>query len=86
MNLSDVDLAALAQWLQEDLAPGAPEGYRRGKSVIRDLVRRHLECSESTSEQIVETLEQRGYLRFHWQSGPRSVDPPLWEIDPAAEI
>lgn len=86
MNLDDLDLAELAQALRHRAPPGEPKGYLRGKAALRDLVRAIVGCSELEAEDLVETMESRGYLRFEGNPAERSHALAPWAIDPAAEI
>ncbi len=84
--IDDVDLAELANALREKAPPGEPKGYLRGKATLRDLVVSILGCSELEAEDLVETLELRGYLRFEGNPAERSQAYSQWAIDPAAEL
>ena len=86
MQIEDVDLAQLALELREKAPPGEPKGYLRGKSTLRDLVVSLLGCSELEAEDLVETLESRGYLRFEGNPAERSQAFSQWAIDPSAEL
>ncbi|MBI5546679.1 MAG: hypothetical protein HY901_22580 [Deltaproteobacteria bacterium] len=86
MSIDDVDLAQLAQSLRERAPAGEPRGYLRGKAALRDMVVRILGCSELEAEDLVETLESRGYLRFEGNPAERSQAFAPWDIDPHAEM
>lgn len=85
MNLDEIDLAELAQSLRERTPPGEPKGYLRGKAALRDMVRALLGCSELEAEDLVETMESRGYLRFEGNPAERAEAFAPWAIDPTAE-
>lgn len=85
MQLEDVDLETLAGSLRDRTPLGEPRGYLRGKSALRDLVVSILGCSELEAEDLVETMESRGYLRFEGNPAERSQAYAPWAIDPAAE-
>ena len=86
MEIEDVDLAQLAAELRQRSPPGEPKGYLRGKATMRDLVVSILGCSQLEAEDLVETLELRGYLRFEGNPAERSQAFAQWAIDPGAEL
>jgi len=86
MNLEDVDLCELATSLRARAPPGEPAGYLQGKSALRDLVEELLGCSALEAEDLVDTLEARGYLRFEGSPAERSEASDCWKIDPGAEL
>jgi hypothetical protein len=79
MTPEDIDLAAMTRTLQKSVrAPWA--SYIVGKSALRDAVAETLRCSLAEAEQVVDTLEARGFVRFdtrvpQWvfAENPRSV-------------
>jgi hypothetical protein len=83
MISEDLDLKALAEELREKLRHTPPLGYLRGKSLIRDLLVKDHRLSELEAEELVDTMEMRGYL--HYLGDPRershASDTP-WEIEP----
>jgi hypothetical protein len=86
MDIDDIDLAELAADLRDRVPPGEPKGYLRGKATMRDMVRYHLNCSELEAEELVDTLELRGYLQFHGDPAERAQANATWDINPGAEI
>lgn len=86
MTLDDVDLRQLAARLCERTPPGQPVGYLRGKAALRDLVEEQVGCSALEAEELVDTLESRGYLRFEGNPAERSQAYSHWFIDPSAEV
>jgi hypothetical protein len=86
MGTEDIDLKELASILKERSPPGEPRGYLRGRSALRDMVREALGCSELTAEELVDTMEARGYLRYGGDPKSRSHAFAPWTIDPAAEL
>ncbi len=86
MNLEDVDLRLLATRLRERANREEPEGYLQGKSTMRDLVESLLGCSALEAEDLVDTLEARGYLRFEGNPAERAEAAAYWQIDPGAEL
>jgi hypothetical protein len=60
----DLDLNALLRQLASHFGDAAPVGYVRGKSALRSAVMEILRCSELEAEQVVDTLEGRGLIRY----------------------
>ncbi len=79
-ELGDVDLREVAERLRQETPPGSPVGYLRGKAFFRDLTASLLGCSEVTAEELVDTLEMRGYLRFTGDPESRSQAAAPWQI------
>jgi hypothetical protein len=86
MTLEDIDLEELAEKLQGRIPTGEPRGYLRGKLTLREEVRQIVGCTELEAEELVETLEERGYLRFHGDPSERSQAFAPWEVHPDAEL
>jgi hypothetical protein len=82
---ADLDLEPLAEELKMKLRPGDPVGYLRGKSLMRDLLVREHQYSQLEAEELVDTLEQRGYLHFLGDPAERSQVDTHWAIEPHAE-
>lgn len=78
----DLDLAELARDLQRGLGHRGAEGYLRGKSLMRDLLVEEHRFSQLEAEELVDTLELRGFLHFLGDPSRRSVVDAPWEIDP----
>ncbi len=66
--LEEIDLAALSHRLRERLGHLCDD-YLDGRRVIRDAIAEELACSELEAEDLTDTLEARGFLRF-----PRFAD------------
>ncbi|MHB8417866.1 MAG: hypothetical protein ACYDCL_07310 [Myxococcales bacterium] len=79
-DASDIDLRELAQRLRERTPAGSPVGYLRGKAYFRDLAVSLLGCSELQAEELIDTLELRGYLRFQGNPEARSQATVSWRI------
>ncbi len=86
MTLDELDLRQLAAQLSERIPPGQPVGYLRGKSALRDLLEEQVGCSALEAEELVDTLESRGYLKFEGDPAARSQAYAHWSIDPSAEV
>lgn len=79
-DVSEIDLCELTLRLREHTPAGSPVGYLRGKAYFRDLAVSLLSCSELQAEELVDTLELRGYLRFRGDPEARSQATVSWEI------
>ncbi len=64
MELERIDLAAVAAMLERHVEGHAPEGFVRGRTVLRDAVMAHFTCSALEVEELVDTMVGRGFLRF----------------------
>lgn len=79
----DIDLMDLAERIRRHIPPNEPPvGYLRGRSYFRDVVARELGCSDLEAEELVDTLEMHGYLRFTGDPSVRSRADSRWEVDP----
>ncbi len=61
----EIDLDELRSRLAAEFSDAPPAGYIRGKTTLRAAVVMLLGCSELEGEQLVETLEARGFIRYH---------------------
>lgn len=83
MTPEDVDLAALAARIQRHIPPNDPPvGYLRGRSYFRDVIAHDLGCSDLEAEELVDTLEMNGYLRFEGDPSARSRAESRWAVLP----
>jgi hypothetical protein len=82
MISEDLDLQQLTVDLKSALPPGEPVGYLRGKALMRDMLLRMRDFSELEAEELIDTLEMRGFLRFLGDTTERSVADAHWEIHP----
>jgi hypothetical protein len=83
LDRANIDLEELAEKIRRHIPPNEPPvGYLRGRSYFRDVVARELRCSDLEAEELVDTLEANGYLRFKGNPSERSVADSRWEIDP----
>ncbi|AEI66061.1 hypothetical protein [Corallococcus macrosporus] len=80
----DLDLQQLTADLKNALGPGEPIGYLRGKSVMRNLLVDLRGFSELEAEELIDTMELRGFLRFLGDPTERSVADAHWDISPHA--
>ncbi|GHG74127.1 hypothetical protein [Comamonas sp. JC664] len=84
MISEDIDLQQLTADLKNALGPGEPVGYLRGKSVMRNLLVDMRGFSELEAEELIDTMELRGFLRFLGDPTERSVADAHWDISPHA--
>jgi hypothetical protein len=82
MISEDLDLRQLTAELKHKLGPGEPVGYLRGKSLMRDMLVDMKGFSEYEAEELIDTLELRGFLRFLGDPTERSIADAHWEISP----
>ncbi|WP_426750877.1 hypothetical protein [Myxococcus sp. Y35] len=80
----DIDLQQLTADLKNALGPGEPVGYLRGKSVMRNLLVDLRGFSELEAEELIDTMELRGFLRFLGDPTERSMAESHWDITPHA--
>jgi hypothetical protein len=64
LAVEDVDLAVLSGALRRRFGRHLYASYLRGKTLLRDAVCEHLGSSIYQAEELVETLELMGYVRF----------------------
>jgi len=81
MISEDLDLQQLTADLKNMLGPGEPIGYLRGKALMRDVLVHMKRFSELEAEELIDTLELRGFLRFLGDPSERSVADAHWEIN-----
>lgn len=85
MISEDLDLRQLTAELKDVLGHGEPVvGYLRGKSLMRDMLVEMKGFSELEAEELIDTLELRGFLRFLGDPAERSVADAPWEFTPHA--
>lgn len=82
MISDDLDLKWLTECLQRELGHKGPVGYLRGKSLMRDLLVRDSGFSQLEAEELVDTLEARGFLHFLGDPADRSRADAPWELEP----
>ena len=79
----DLDLAQVTAELKATLGSAEPVGYLRGKSLMRNAFVHSKGYSELEAEELVDTLELRGFLRFLGDTSERSEADSRWEIEPS---
>jgi hypothetical protein len=60
----EIDLQRLARALRARFGERLEESYLDGRTLLRDAVVDHLVCSALEAEEIVDTLEAMGVIRF----------------------
>ncbi|HEY2743813.1 MAG TPA: hypothetical protein VGL86_04290 [Polyangia bacterium] len=64
LAVEDIDLAQLAGAMRRCYGRHLYASYLRGKTLMRDAIVLELHCSSYEAEELVETLELMGYVRF----------------------
>lgn len=72
LDVEAVDLAKLAQVVRRR-CEGPLIGSITGRSIVRDIVADHLDCSMLEAEEIVDTMVARGFARLERDSEGRDV-------------
>jgi hypothetical protein len=62
--VEDIDLSQLTGALRRRYGRHLYASYLRGKTLIRDAIIEQLGCSAYEAEELVETLELMGFVRF----------------------
>jgi len=81
VNPEELDLKVLAEELRKALGDTHPVGYLRGKALMRDALVHERGFSELEAEELIDTMEQRGFLHFLGDPTDRSVAQAPWDID-----
>jgi hypothetical protein len=76
----EIDLQEIASLLRHALRHSEPVGYLRGKALMRDVLVHERRLSDLEAEELIDTLENSGYLRFLGDPTERSVADAPWEI------
>ena len=77
-----LDLEQITKQVIAILGPVEPKVYLRGKSQMRDAVVQGTGLSQLEAEELIDTLELRGYLKFLGDPSERSEADSRWEISP----
>ncbi len=80
----EVDLEDLAVRLGQAFGEVPPVGYLPGRTALRDAVASQLGCSQLQAEEVVDTMVERGFLRYLGPTieGVDELEP--WSIVPDA--
>ncbi|MCU1282137.1 MAG: hypothetical protein JWM53_5683 [bacterium] len=80
--VEDIDLAQLAGAVRRRYGRHLFASYLRGKTIIRDAIIDELRCSAYEAEELVETLELMGYVRFpHLADDTHPLTRHSWIIE-----
>ena len=81
LSVEEIDLAALTQTVRERIGASVEASYLRGRTLIRDAIVVHLRCSIYEAEQLVDTLELHGFVRFpHLPDDTHPSGRRFWHI------
>lgn len=78
----DLDLQRLTEELRNVLGDAEPKGYLRGKALMRNALVRTKGYSELESEELIDTLESRGFIHFLGDPASRSEANSGWDLQP----
>lgn len=78
----ELDLGRVTEELHALLRNHEPAGYLRGKALMRDVLAQRQGLSELEAEELVDTLELRGYLHFLGDPSERSEAESRWSFNP----
>jgi hypothetical protein len=82
ITVEEIDLQKLASAIRRRYGRHLYASYLRGKTLMRDAVESELGCSTFEAEQLVETLEMMGYLRFpHLADDTHPLTRHSWTIE-----
>jgi len=83
VDIEGLDLRDVTERIRKHIPPtDPPVGYLRGRSYFRDVLVAELGCSALEAEDLVDTLQMNGYLRFQGDPASRSQAESRWEILP----
>ncbi len=83
MSIENLDLADVAERIRQHVPTSEPPvGYLQGRSFFRDLIVHEMGCSECEAEDLVDTLEMHGHLRFEGDPSAPTEAESYWEILP----
>lgn len=80
----DLDLQKLTAELRQALGAAEPQGYLRGKALMRDALVQAQGYSQLEAEELIDTLESRGFIHFLGDPAERSQANSGWEIQARA--
>lgn len=80
MAIEELDLLRVTNRLRRDFQNDPPHGYLRGKTLLRNHLAQYLGCSALEAEELVDTLESRGFLHFNGDPSARSEAESTWSI------
>ncbi|HEX8953743.1 MAG TPA: hypothetical protein VF997_19500 [Polyangia bacterium] len=81
LAVEEIDLLRLAGVLRRRYGRHLYASYLRGKTLLRDALVEELACSACEAEELVETLELMGYVRFpHFGDDTHPLTRHSWVI------
>jgi hypothetical protein len=80
LDVENIDLAAVAAALSRLFEDSPPRGYVRGRTLLRDAVAKHLDCSIVDAERLIDTMVGRGFLRFDGDPSRADGTDAAWVI------
>jgi hypothetical protein len=84
VSIEEYDLADITERIRRHIpANEPPVGYLRGRSYFRDVLTHELAISDLEAEQLVDTLELNGFLRFLGDPSERSRAESRWDVGQA---
>ena len=79
--VEEIDLVRLTGLLRRRYGRHLYASYLRGRTLLRDAVVEELGCSAYEAEELVETLELMGYVRFpHYEDDTHPLTRHSWVI------
>lgn len=79
--IEEIDLVGLTGMLRRRYGRHLYASYLRGKTLLRDAIAEELGCSAYEAEELVETLELMGYVRFpHLEDDTHPLTRHAWVI------
>jgi hypothetical protein len=82
LSVEEIDLQRLAGDIRRRYGRHLYASYLRGKTLMRDAVVDELSCSAYEAEELVETLEMMGYVRFpHLADDTHPLTRHSWIIE-----
>lgn len=82
MRIEDLDLKSVTGKLRLEFMNDPPMGYLRGRTLLRNHLAQSYGCSALEAEELVDTLESRGFLHFNGDPSERSEAESTWSIRP----
>jgi hypothetical protein len=76
----NLDLEELVHQLRAALGDADPVGYLRGKSLMRNALVHQRRISELEAEEMIDTLEMGGFLRYLGDPTQPSQADARWEL------
>ena len=86
MISEDLDLQELTQQLRAALGNAEPVGYLRGKSLMRNALVHERGFSELDAEEVIDTLELRGFIKYLGDPSEPSQANAHWDLATSPEI